>query len=105
MQIREEKPWLVEDGFLRSAGLGAEFHAPLSLVFDSEGIYYDCTAPCDLESILRERKFSAKEIAEVEIALAKVKADAAAAKKAADAAAKRALAARFAQQVHMVVLQ
>ena len=42
----------VEDGFIRSAGLGAAFVAPLSLVFDGRGIYYDPTAPSDIEWLL-----------------------------------------------------
>ena len=32
---------LVEDGFIRSAGLGASFVRPSSLVFDDQGIYYN----------------------------------------------------------------
>ncbi len=31
----------VEDGFIRSAGLGASFVQPSSLVFDGRGIFYD----------------------------------------------------------------
>lgn len=42
----------VEDGFLRSRGLGAELVPPLSLVADSRGIYYDPTQKSDLEGIL-----------------------------------------------------
>lgn len=42
----------IEDGFVRSAGLGASFVAPLSLVFDASGIYYDSRAPSDLELLL-----------------------------------------------------
>lgn len=42
----------VEDGFIRSRGLGAELIAPLSLVTDSLGIYYDPTAPSDLERLI-----------------------------------------------------
>ena len=34
----------VEDGFLRSRGLGADLVPPLSLVADDLGIYYDPTA-------------------------------------------------------------
>ncbi|WP_246594609.1 capsular polysaccharide biosynthesis protein [Mameliella sediminis] len=45
----------VEDGFLRSRGLGAELVPPLSLVLDSEGIYYDPTRPSALESWVRRR--------------------------------------------------
>ncbi|MBB1490009.1 capsular polysaccharide biosynthesis protein [Paracoccus sp. MC1854] len=42
----------VEDGFLRSRGLGAELVPPLSLVADARGIYYDPTGESDLERLL-----------------------------------------------------
>ena len=42
----------VEDGFLRSRGLGAELVPPLSLVTDRTGIYYDPTNPSDLEALI-----------------------------------------------------
>lgn len=42
----------LEDGFLRSVGLGAELVKPLSWVVDGRGIYYDATTPSDLEHIL-----------------------------------------------------
>ena len=42
----------VEDGFLRSVGLGAELTQAASLVFDRSGIYYDPTRPSDLESLI-----------------------------------------------------
>ena len=45
---------LVEDGFLRSKGLGADLIAPLSLVLDDIGIYYDATRPSRLETILND---------------------------------------------------
>lgn len=44
----------VEDGFLRSVGLGAELIAPASLVFDDLGIYYDPTRPSRVESLIAE---------------------------------------------------
>ncbi len=43
---------LVEDGFLRSRGLGADLIAPLSLVLDDLGIYYDATRPSRLEALI-----------------------------------------------------
>ncbi len=43
---------LVEDGFLRSRGLGADLIAPLSLVLDDQGIYYDATRPSRLEGMI-----------------------------------------------------
>lgn len=42
----------VEDGFLRSRGLGADLVAPLSLVTDDRGIYYDPTRPSALEALI-----------------------------------------------------
>ena len=48
----------MEDGFLRSVGLGANMQAPASLVFDRTGIYYDPSAPSDLECLLQDGAFS-----------------------------------------------
>ncbi|PVA06880.1 capsular polysaccharide biosynthesis protein [Thalassorhabdomicrobium marinisediminis] len=42
----------VEDGFLRSRGLGADLAPPLSLVLDDLGIYYDPTRPSRLEALI-----------------------------------------------------
>lgn len=43
---------VVEDGFLRSVGLGADLVAPVSWVIDDVGIYYDATRPSRLEQRL-----------------------------------------------------
>lgn len=48
----------IEDGFLRSVGLGADLVRPLSLVLDATGIYYDATRPSDLELILQHTDFT-----------------------------------------------
>ena len=48
----------VEDGFLRSVGLGAELVRPLSWVVDTRGIYYDPSHPSDLEWMLANADFS-----------------------------------------------
>jgi len=45
----------VEDGFLRSRGLGAELVPPLSLVADDLGIYYDPHQPSRLEAMIAMR--------------------------------------------------
>lgn len=42
----------VEDGFLRSRGLGAELVPPLSLIADRRGIYYDPSRESDLEVLI-----------------------------------------------------
>jgi capsular polysaccharide export protein len=47
----------VEDGFVRSVGLGADFMPAASLVVDHSGIYYDPTRPSDLERLLAETTF------------------------------------------------
>jgi capsular polysaccharide export protein len=44
--------WRVEDGLLRSRGLGAELVPPLSLVLDDLGIYYDPTRESRLERLI-----------------------------------------------------
>ncbi|MGR8934119.1 MAG: capsular polysaccharide biosynthesis protein [Gammaproteobacteria bacterium] len=49
----------VEDGFLRSVGLGGDLVWPLSWVIDRRGIYYDATAPSDLEDLLQNSRFDA----------------------------------------------
>ncbi|NDW52531.1 capsular polysaccharide biosynthesis protein [Aliiroseovarius sp. PrR006] len=45
----QRPPLRIEDGFLRSRGLGAELVPPLSLVRDDLGIYYDPTRESRLE--------------------------------------------------------
>jgi capsular polysaccharide export protein len=47
----------MEDGFIRSAGLGAGLIPPASLVLDHQGIYYDPAVPSTLETMLAERSF------------------------------------------------
>lgn len=51
----------VEDGFIRSVGLGSDLTRPYSLVLDDEGIYFDPTSPSRLETILNTYAFN-KEI-------------------------------------------
>ena len=53
----------VEDGFIRSKGLGAAFNFPYSWVIDESGIYFDASGPSDLENHLN-RGFSAAELDE-----------------------------------------
>lgn len=48
----------LEDGFLRSVGLGAELIRPVSWVIDTRGIYYDATQPSDLEVLLQTTEFT-----------------------------------------------
>ena len=50
------KLWRMEDGFVRSVGLGAKLIAPYSLVLDDQGIYYNPQQPSRLEHILSNLK-------------------------------------------------
>jgi capsular polysaccharide export protein len=49
----------LEDGFLRSVGLGVDLVRPLSWVIDRRGIHFDATRPSDLETLLATRTFGA----------------------------------------------
>ena len=48
----------VEDGFVRSAGLGVLLAPAASLVLDGRGIHYDPSVPSDLEALLAEAAFA-----------------------------------------------
>jgi len=48
----------LEDGFIRSVGLGVDGTPSFSLVEDDLGIYYDATRPSRLEQLLNEEDFS-----------------------------------------------
>lgn len=47
----------VEDGFIRSVGLGSDLTRPYSQVVDGRGIYFDPTGPSDLEYLLQHHTF------------------------------------------------
>lgn len=53
----------VEDGFLRSQGLGANCVPPLSITVDRRGVYFDPRHPSDLEMILENGDFDEELIA------------------------------------------
>jgi capsular polysaccharide export protein len=60
LAAREGVPLIrVEDGFVRSVGLGADFLPPASLVFDRGGMYYDPRTRSDLDRLLSETQFDA----------------------------------------------
>ena len=50
--------WRVEDGFIRSVGLGVYFTPAASLTLDPIGMHYDATRPSRLEKMLAETVFS-----------------------------------------------
>lgn len=43
---------IIEDGFIRSLGLGSGFLPPCSIIFDRKGAYVDPSRPSDLEDLL-----------------------------------------------------
>jgi capsular polysaccharide export protein len=53
----------MEDGFIRSVGLGSDLYRPHSLVLDARGIYFDPTGPSALEDLCNEAAFDAEELA------------------------------------------
>src|SRR5690606_14633621 len=52
----------VEDGFIRSVGLGAKLIRPCSLVFDDIGIYYDATQSSRIEQLLNQIELDSSQI-------------------------------------------
>jgi capsular polysaccharide export protein len=48
----------MEDGFVRSVGLGSDFRLPASLCLDARGAYFDATRPSDLEVVLATAEFT-----------------------------------------------
>lgn len=48
----------MEDGFIRSVGLGSDFVPPHALVMDGQGLYFDARQSHDLESLLNNRVFT-----------------------------------------------
>lgn len=52
----------LEDGFIRSVGLGADLVRPLSWVVDTQGIYFNSRSPSDLETLLQNRVFAADDL-------------------------------------------
>lgn len=54
-QVAPEGAIRIEDGFLRSRGLGADLIPPLSLVCDDLGIYYDPSKESRLERLIAQR--------------------------------------------------
>jgi capsular polysaccharide export protein len=62
----------VEDGFIRSIGLGSDFLPPASLVVDSRGMYFDPAVRSDLEILLHDSEFPPNLVARAERLAAKL---------------------------------
>ena len=49
--------WRMEDGFVRSVGLGADLRRPSCLVVDTQGLYYRAEQPSDILTLLNNTRF------------------------------------------------
>ena len=58
--------WWIEDGFIRSAGLGAALVPPASLTVDRRCPHYDPAQPSDLEHMLQTTDFTGDMLARAE---------------------------------------
>ena len=56
----------IEDGFIRSFGLGSNLIRPLSLVIDSRGIYYDTQRDNDLSYYLNNTELKSQQLEQAE---------------------------------------
>jgi len=56
----------MEDGFIRSRGLGSDFFGALSVALDDQGVYYDPTRPSRLESLIEAGEPSPDQAARAE---------------------------------------
>lgn len=56
----------MEDGFIRSVGLGSDLVPPQSFVLDQRGLYFAPQGASDLEDILNTAAFSTEELARAE---------------------------------------
>ncbi|MGU3627849.1 capsular polysaccharide biosynthesis protein [Comamonas sp. C24C] len=52
----------MEDGFVRSVGLGSDLIPPQSFVLDAKGIYFDPGQPSELEDLLNTRAFTVQDL-------------------------------------------
>jgi capsular polysaccharide export protein len=57
-QSKKIPVYRIEDGFVRSKGLGSMHAPPYSICIDKKGMYFDSTQPSDLEDILNTYDFS-----------------------------------------------
>ena len=53
----------MEDGFIRSRGLGSDFVGALSVALDDQGVYYDPSRPSRLESLIEGSDLSPVQLA------------------------------------------
>lgn len=62
----------LEDGFIRSIGLGSDCTPPASIVVDRRGIYYDASRASDLEVMIEAGNFSPQILARADTLMARM---------------------------------
>lgn len=62
----------IEDGFIRSVGLGSDLIRPSSIIFDEKGIYFDPSRPSDLEDMLNHQSFSEHDLKRAQLIRRKI---------------------------------
>lgn len=73
---RIERPYIaIEDGFLRSVGLGVRGEPALSLMIDPVGVYYDASGPSAIETRLSGEPAPAAELERARRAMARLRED------------------------------
>ncbi|WP_372737924.1 hypothetical protein [Neptunomonas sp.] len=71
---KHDLPYIaLEDGFLRSVGLGVNGAPGRSMVLDFTGIYYDATKPSDLESLILNANYTSEQLERACAAIALIK--------------------------------
>lgn len=62
----------IEDGFVRSVGLGANCVPPLSIAVDRSGVHFDPSAPSDLETLIERGDFAPALLDRAEALIARI---------------------------------
>jgi capsular polysaccharide export protein len=65
--------WFMEDGFLRSVGLGADLRRPSCLVIDRQGMYYDSSDRSDIITILNDSRLTEDQVERAAALIASIK--------------------------------
>jgi len=60
--LENKKVIRVEDGFIRSNGLGSALTKPVSIIVDDIGIYFDSSRPSRIENICNYKRFCENDI-------------------------------------------
>lgn len=62
----------IEDGFVRSVGLGANCVPPLSITVDRRGVHFDPAQPSDLEMLIEQGGFAPSVLARAEALVSRI---------------------------------